>query len=306
MRFQKFVTILLLLVTALLMVQQGKAQEDKAYLCSGTVPIDSVSDTAPFSLKDLVFFGLVDSSAGHVELVNNSTKTIEHYLVIIDLFDSAGEYILSIPIFNVDKGQKIPFDVNLEPWIMANWPGGYFEGIDPKASARKTFFAPFTVLTCPARARISMIRLRYQNNTEYEFSAVPVRTMPILTEASFKDPASFQKWMPLAVSGTIQVDSTGKAHVATIDFQEPEFKTWLQGQISDWRFFPASLDGKSRSGEISFLFMIGDTKDAKGHLNMIREKGMSRTVLVVAAIPPTSSFSRTWVLVVGSQPKMPE
>jgi hypothetical protein len=280
----------------------ARAQQEQDYLCSGKLTIDhAVGAAFPVDFRNLNFYGSVDSSIGHVELVNNSAQTIRYYLVVFELFDSAGKYILSVPVFNTAKNQKVPFTVGFEPWVLVNWPGNYFEPIRPKASARKAFFIPLTALTCPATARISMIQLRYEDGTEFRWSSPPVLTSSILIEAAMVDAEGYGRWMPLTTSGTIRVDSAGRGHLKTSSDQGGEFEHWLEQEISAWKFFPSSVDGRLIPGEIPFLLIFGDTSESRIQLDLLKQKGWHGAILVLAAIPPGSSFGDTWALSAGSQ-----
>jgi hypothetical protein len=287
------------------MTEITRAQDRVEYRCSGHIAVEGTISPAPLGFGDLVFFASVDSSAGHIDLINSGTKGIQYYLVILDLFDSQDKYVLSLPVFNVDRDQNIPFDVDFKPWVLANWPGGHFEDIPARTTAQKVFFVPLATLSCPSKARVSMIRLRFQDKSEYNFAAPTVRTMPALTRAFLNEPTAYERWMPRVAWGTIQVDPAGHGSLQAEDSQDSDFEAWLRDQISGWVFSPSSIDGRLTTGEIPFILIIGNPRIAKAQLENLKTIGRIGPVLVLAAIPPAISFNGSWLLLAGSQPVIP-
>jgi hypothetical protein len=283
-------------------VAVASAQQGVDYLCAGELTIEhSTGPTSPIDFSNFTFFGSVENSAGRVELLNKDSQAIRYYLVIFDLLDSAGKYILSVPVFNVDDDQNVPFNVAFKPWVLANWPGGYFDPIGPKAKAKKTFQIPFTVLTCPTAVRISMVQLRYKDGSEFRASISTVRTPSIVTEATVVDAEGYRRWTAVTTLGIIRVDSMGRGHAEAPNGQSAEFSPWFEREISAWKFFPSSVDGATTAGEIPFLLVVGDLRNVKGQLDLIKEKGQLGAILVLQAIPPGSSFGNAWALSAGGQ-----
>jgi len=292
-----FFCLLFLLVE----IPAARSQEAEDYLCRVHPKVESdMSAVLPIKLVNFTFFGSFEDSVGFVEIVNNATKTIRHYVIVFDLLDSSGNHIVTIPVFNIDKDQHLPFDVGFKDWAVANWPGNYFDPIGPKTKLRKSFLTPLTLLTCPTTARISAIHLRYDDGIEFHSSASDIVTQPIITEPAIGDAAGYQRWVPLATSGTIRIDSTGNASLNTLNTQTGEFERWFGHELTAWKFVPAFNEGRSVSGEIPFLLIIGDpTKLLRAQIESLKQKGEYRAVLVLVAVPPGSTFGDTWAVSAG-------
>jgi hypothetical protein len=285
-----------------LAVLAPRAQEGMDYLCPKELSIDRwVNEASPIEFDKLMFFASVESSMGTIELVNESDRTIQYYLIILELLDSDGKHLLSVPVFNVDSEDNIPFRVAFRPWMSAHFSGGYLEPITAKARARKAFYIPLTMLTCPARARIAMIQLKYGDGTEFRASLASFNTQPVLTEVSPTGAAGYKRWAPLMTVGAIRVDLEGHGHLDTSDYQNPDFVRWLEQQIAKWKFAPSTVKGQAAPGAIPFVMIIGEMSKQRTQLDLLKKKGVSGTLLVLAAVPPESAFGDTWVLFAGGR-----
>jgi hypothetical protein len=293
--------VFLCLVFLLFAILAARSQEAEGYLCRVHPKVESgMSAVLPVDLVNFTFFGSLEDSVGYVEIVNNTTKTIRHYVIVFDLVDSAGNHIVTVPVFNIDKDQHLPFDVGFKDWAVANWPGGHFDPIRPKTKSRKSFLTPLTVLSCPTTARIAVIHLRYDDGTEFHSSSSNIVTQPLITEPAIGDAAGYQHWAPLANYGTIRIDSTGNAHLNKLNNQTGEFEQWFGHELTAWKFVPALNEGKPVSGEIPFVLIIGDpTKLLRAQIESLKEKGEHQAVLVLVAVPPGSSFGNTWAVSAG-------
>ncbi|HLW51809.1 MAG TPA: hypothetical protein VKW06_03110 [Candidatus Angelobacter sp.] len=289
----------LMLVVLLAPPVNAKSQDNPDYLCARELPVENVVRDSPLGAKGLTFFGSVENSAGHIELFNTTSKTIQYYLLLVDLLDSDGTGVLSVPVFNVDKQQKIPFKVNFSSWILSNWPGAYFEPISPGSTARKVFVSPLTTLTCPVKARISAVQIRYSDGTEFRSAPLPLNLPPVLSEASLTRTKECQRWSPLTSSGVIRVDPEGHGQLEMLDFENADLRNWLEAQIVAWKFSPASQNGDPAQGNLPFLLVIGDIRTARSQLDLLKQKGRTGTILLVAVVPPELSSKRAWTLIAG-------
>src|SRR5215471_5524452 len=85
------------------------AQDLSPYLCNDSPAVQVTADL-PVALRWVTLTATADNSGGVVEAVNNSTKAIQQYLIIMQFSDANGKYLFSSPIYTSDKDQNISFD----------------------------------------------------------------------------------------------------------------------------------------------------------------------------------------------------
>jgi hypothetical protein len=142
-----------------------------------------------------------------------------------------------------------------------------------------------------------MVRLKYDDGTEFLSSSSNIVTEPVITELAIGDASDYQHWTPFATSGTIRIDSIGNASLNTLNTQTSEFNRWFGHELTTWKFVPAFNEGRLVSGEIPFLLIIGDpTKLLQPQIESLKQKREYQAILVLVAVPPGSTFGDTWAI----------
>lgn len=274
-----FITLLAVLLSV---ASPSPAQENQTgYLCYGSLPIQAPSEI-PLEFRWLSFDSWIQGSSGGVTVLNKSDKGIQYYVAIIEFSDGDGKYLLSVPVYNVDKkDQSIPLNVAFKPWLLANWPGSYMAPIGRQSESDKTFHSVLSTLTCPKSAHVSMVQLRYDDGTEFKYISptLNLSTAPT-SRLDISDSKGAERWLPLTVSGTLQVDSEGHVRILDLDFAAAGFKKWLEREFSHWSFTPAWTNGAPASTVLPFLFILGDTTNAAVQVDVLKRKGIAGPILI--------------------------
>jgi len=245
-----------------------------------------VSADLPLDFQGLYFESGLDGSNGAVTLLNKSDKGIQYYVAIMEFFDEKENYLISAPVYNVvEEDQTIPLDVPFKPWLQRNWPGGPMAPIAAKSTSRETFNNVLAMLTCPASVRVALIQLRYDDGTGFKYVSPTLRlsTTPG-QKMEIHDPDGAQRWQPLTVVGTLEVDVQGRARILELDAADV-FRKWLQNEFSQWKFVPARVEGKPASSRLPFIFYLGDTTHPWVSVEAMRRRGARGAILVWPTFP---------------------
>ncbi len=271
-----------LLVSLLLAAFSGcGAQELSPYLCDVNLTVRAPANV-PVDLPWAIFTGTAGDSLGKLEIVNKTDKTIQYFLIVMEFVDDKGEYLFSVPVFNVDKDQKIPFNVPFKSWLVANGAGGHKDLISPNSDHGATFNAPLVALTCPASVRISMVQLKYLDQSSFEYVS-PIMNLSTAPSKPIEiaDRKAAQRWAPLTVSGTIEVDAQSHLRVLNLDFNAVGFSKWLEKELVGWRFTAPWIGGKPASVQIPFVLILADTTDPRVEIEAIKRRGVGGTMLLL-------------------------
>lgn len=276
LRYALMITLLLFTVPLL------RAQDEESwYLCNKTLPVIAPTD-APLEFQQVTFDSTFAGSGGGVALVSKSDKAIRYYVIILEFLDADGKYLVSAPVYNVDDtNQSIPFDLPFKPWLKRNWVSWtHMSPVPAKSHSSMYFQITLAMVTCPASSRVSMIQLRYDDNTEFKYisptlniSTTPARAMEI------KDVDGAVRWSPLAVTGMLQIDTDGHAKILELDAGDV-FRRWLQKEFNDWRFIPAWVEARPTTTQLPFVFLLGSTTHALVQVEVMRKKGIRGPILV--------------------------
>ncbi len=274
-----FLMTLLLCTVSLLRAQDQ--QDEPLYLCYGTLPVVAPAD-APLDFQQVFFESGFAGSSGGVAFINKSAKGIRYYVIVMEFMDGEGKYLVSAPVFNVtDEDQSIPFDVPFKPWLKRNWAGGpHMSPIPAKSASDKSFVIALSVLTCPTSARVSMIQLRYDDETEFRYLSptISISTTPA-QPMEISDTEGSLRWSPTVVTGLLQIDVKGRARILELDGADV-FRKWLQKELNGWRFIPAWIEGKPAMTHLPFVFFFGDNTHPWVQVEVMKRKGFNGPFLV--------------------------
>src|SRR5215470_9172844 len=105
------------LIWVLLFLNAAGAAQDLCASCRCPVELSvQQPPNAPVGLGNFRFFA-GGASYGMVNIVSRSEKAVAYYLIVLELFDENGEYLVSAPLFNSDVKGAIPFDVSFKSWL---------------------------------------------------------------------------------------------------------------------------------------------------------------------------------------------
>src|SRR5262249_12347750 len=236
----------------------------------------------PLDFQRSLFESGFQGSDGGVAFVNKSDKGIRYYVIVMEFLDADGKYLVSAPVYNVvDRDQSIPFDIPFKPWLKRNWAErSHMAPIPAKSMSSKSFKITLAMLTCPASVRVSMIQLRYDDDTEFKYvsptlsiSTTPAQAMEI------RNTEGVLKWSPSVVTGMMQIDTNGHARILELDGADV-FREWLQKEFAAWQFIPASVSGRPAATQLPFVFFLGDTTHPMVQIEVMRRKGIHGPILV--------------------------
>ena len=180
---------------------EPSGQDEAVYLCHDTLPILAPAD-APVDFQRVLFESGFQGSDGGVYVVNKADKGIRYYVIVMEFLDADGKYLVSAPVYNVvDGDQSIPFDIPFKPWLKRMLVRTY-DPIPAKSGSSMSFVITLAMLTCPASVRVSMIQLRYDDDTEFKYvspnlniSTTPAQPMEV------KNTDGVLKWSPSVFTG---------------------------------------------------------------------------------------------------------
>jgi len=282
----------LLLIAALLSPGIASSQEGHGYdPCSAELPVAHPPD-APISLQKVNFFTGTDHSYVATDLTNKTGKEIQDYALILELLDSDGHYIVSLAAANTNEPKDLPSDVGLKRWLT----GGDERRIAPHSAAPRTFHSPFLIFTCPASARISMIRLRFSDGSKFKYQTPSLNMPTAPVKLGFDQLADLQRWRHSIVTGILSIDTQGHAQIEHTDLGTPEFREWLENQLPNWRFSTGLNEGRVESQHLQFILVIDDSANLRTQLELMRKKQTPGIVLPIFAERSDSSADARWEL----------
>jgi hypothetical protein len=261
------VRFVFLIGVLLVVVSPGQAQDEFGYFCNGVLPVE-VSASIPLDFQALSFDSGLAGSGGAVTLTNKSDKGVQYYAAIMEFADEKGNWLISAPVYNLDKENRIPLDVPFKLWLLRNRPGSVLSPsgggslvspIAARSSSRIAFNNAFVMLTCPASVQVAMVHVRYDDGTEFKYVSPRLRVSPAPSQSmEIRDIETAQRWSPIAVSGTIQIDAAGQARIIELNAASGEFSRWLKKEFAKWKFTPQWTDGQPTSVQLPFVFFLGD------------------------------------------------
>jgi hypothetical protein len=262
------------------LVRAQDQPDEPLYLCYGMLPIVAPADV-PLDFEQVFFESGFEGSSGGVALVNKSDKGIRYYLIVMEFLDAEGKYLASAPAYNVtDEDQGIPFDVPFKVWLKRNWEGGNLAPIPAKSASSKGFEIALSMLTCPTSVRVSMIQLRYDDDTTFKYVSESLNMSPTPAQAmELSDTEGGLRWSPAVVTGILQIDAKGRARILQVDSADV-FRKWLQKEFNTWRFIPAWVEGKPATTRLPFVFFLGDATHPWVQVDVMKRKGIRGPFLV--------------------------
>ena len=282
-------------VVALVVLMAAEGEELPTPPCSRGLQI-AQPQGSPLAFEDLAFYA--DGAAyGFTYFTNKSAKDIEFYLIVLELLDRDGKYLMSVPIFNVGEKEGSPFEVPFTSWLesLANVYGA---PIPVGTRSQRPFFVQLATLTCPSSARVSMIQLQYTDKTRFKYAAPSVNIPPVLLRAGLRRANEIDSWRGLAITRLLTIDSLGKVSAESTDSAPPALQRWLRQEIANWKFAAALTDAQAVATRLPFVLIIDNDSAAvrNTQLDLMRERGMSEPVIVLGILrsPLTENWELVW------------
>jgi len=288
----------------LVVVSTGQAQDEFGYFCNGILPVE-VSADIPLDFQGIYFDSTLGGSGGGVTLINKSDKGVQYYVAIMEFADEKGNWLISAPVYNLDKKDQIPLDVPFKPWLLWNRPGvvlppsgtgSPFSPIAARSSSRVAFANVFVMLTCPASVQVAMVHVRYDDGTEFKYVSPHLRVSPTPSQSmEITDVETAQRWSPIAISGTIQIGAEGQARIIELNAASGEFSRWLKKEFAKWKFTPLWADGQPTSVQLPFVFFLGDVSEQESLAlaASVKRRGAQGPMLVWPSFPLNVSKNRS-------------
>jgi hypothetical protein len=233
-------------------------------------------------------------SHGSLELVNKSNEIIEYYLIVVELLNEHGNYILSVPVLNESRDRSIPFKTAFEPWLQTS-AADYFEPVAPHETVRKPFFSQLATPKCPTSARIALIFVRFSDGKEQRYGDWP-EIPPALIQPFFSTTAKLEDWSGRVVQVDLALNASGGAKLEKSSLNVPGFNDWLKTEVANWKFTPGFKEGKPAPIHLPVLLFIGTSvKPTEMHDPLTQ----ADAVLVISVAPPELSLNGEWQIFYG-------
>jgi len=153
--------------------------------------------------------------------------------------------------------------------------------IAAKSSAHERFNNVFSMLTCPTYVRVGMVLLTYDDGAQFTYASPDLRISATPSERmEISDTEAARHWLPVTVSGTMQIDADGHVRILTLDSAPDDLSAWLKNEFARWKFTPAVALGKPITVQFPFMFFLGDTTHDWVQVELIRRRGAHGPMLV--------------------------
>lgn len=242
--------------------------------------------SAPIAISDLHLTTNHESSGLQFDALNMGTKPVTGILMIIELQDTRGNNMLSIPVYTLDAISVKPLDMSLGPWLRVHDELKLMTGILPGSKLTIVGWSPAILTKCPSAAKAYLLDLETADGSIVRNKTLGWQIDPVLTEANYIKP-SFSRGRPVRLSATIGVDPQGKGSVERTD-AVGQVDMWLRTIVKSWKFSPAIEDGRSRQGEVSILLRVDE--DAKSYAEPFWfQSGQEPTTVILVRITASDS-----------------
>jgi hypothetical protein len=125
-----------------------------------------------------------------------------------------------------------------------------------------------------------MVQLKYADGTEFNYVSPSLRVSPTPADhLEIRDTETARGWLPTSVSGTVEIDLKGDVRIVDLEGSR-EFRKWLEKEVENWKFTPASIDGKPVSVRLPFLLLLGKTTHNLTIVESMRRRGIRGPLFV--------------------------
>ncbi len=301
-RLNKFWTLTLLCCSS-----AGLWAQNSGYWCD-RVTVRVEPSELPIRIEHLSFASQMIESFVGLSVINTDRRAIRDYLILIELFDKEGKYLLTIPFFteNTETGET-PFPITFKRWLYGH-SNSIVSPLEP--SSEKVIFgdSPVVAFSCPVSARIALADFRYEDGTVVSYSPHKLTLDPIIAWAPLAD-LSLSEQLPTFAIARLAVDANGNASLADLDPKSAELFGVLSNQIAGWITSPPLVNGERISTSLTSLMYIEDVgrngtmtpvpPEFRQQMARLKEAGVP-ALIAIHAYRATPRAKR-WIVIAGSQ-----
>jgi hypothetical protein len=247
---------------------------------------------------------VAESATGELTLINRSGQKILWYLIIIDFTQGEANEHFSIPLFNVNLSGETPIDFRYMSWVKAHgnpWGNPLIPGKETQIS----FSSPEALATCPTGAKLSVVKLKYENGTVFDYESPALNLTPMLLAAPLRDLQGLVKRNPTSVAGSLHVNVEGHVDmIYGLTDSDSEMSSFLDDLVKDWIFAPAVIAGTTTDGRLDFIFSIGDLPPEWNQLKFRALSKRKSWVIPIHILPPSNThpdIRKTWSVAIGGR-----
>lgn len=268
--------------------------------------IPLATPSAPVRFNQLDFESSATYSEARVNVFNPDRRRIAHYLILIEMFDRDGKYLLTVPLFDiVRKTLESPFAVTFTRWLYGHQNST--ETLGPQSEATLDGTTPQVMFVCPTSARVSQVDLMYSTGDAFHYSSPDLNLDPIIAWAPLSD-RKLSRWAPFFATGTIVIDSDGHGRLADFTHASTELLQLMQQQLDRWLFSKPLLNGKLAQAELTLMLCLEDVREGGGpqplpdeyldQMPLLKARGVFAPIVIVHAYR-THDQAKNWVVTAG-------
>jgi hypothetical protein len=280
--------------------------QNSGYWCD-RVSVRVEPSELPVRIEHLSFASQGIESYAGLTVVNTEKKGVRDYLILIELFNKEGKYLLTMPFFteSAETGET-PFPIAFNRWLYGH-SHSIVSPLEPLAEEVIFGDSPVVTFSCPASARITLADFRYVDGTVASYAPHKLTLDPIIAWAPISTP-SLSQWLPTFLRAKLAVDSNGNASLTDLDPKSPELFGVLSKEVAGWIVSPPLVNGERSSADLTSLIYIEDVgrngtmtpvpPEFPQQMSLLKNAGVP-ALIAIHAYRATPRAKR-WIVVAGS------
>jgi len=275
---------------ALLLVSCLYAKPVSLNDCDSRLSLASPLPRNVAEVSDLSYTVQLPASRLEFSFKNNGTKAIVRVFMLIELVDMQQQSLFTMTLHAYKRGAP--------GWPTDAPPSGIQldRPLNSGETERWWISSPLLALSCPASTRATMIRIQFEDGSEYRYTSSEARQQPQAIDASHADLRGMPLQRPLQLVATLRIDTNGRAHVTHVDRVGANIEKWLQGVVDQWEFLPQLEAGVPSSGDLNVLFRIHESVSA--HYPVPEFLPQTSPFEIIDVIP-TKQNDHSWQVLIG-------
>ena len=249
-------------------------------------------------------FATSSYASAEIGVVNVSLKPIIAMQLTFEYYGERGERIGDIVGAVIAKQVPEPQAFEIGKRMTAGGTALIANILQPGDTASVGGLGTFTILTCPARAKLTAALLWFSDGTSLDWSAPDARLDPEPNELNLnKLPGCLLQHGVRSLYLALELDREGR--VASVEHAAASASPKVvcdTSEISKWKFRPALQDGNPIASTIPILFRVHDASELpRDTWDHVSPGEVPHRLVVVDALPPARGKS-AWRVFFGGEP----
>lgn len=287
------------LLTSQLTLSVARGQTTPFYTCfEDNLSLAVEAESLPVRVTKLGFLtGTEGKSASLIRVHIEKEKPVAALAMAIEFADKAGQQLTTIAYIAATNDVRETF----KPLIHSDYHEELSKPIQRGETIPIQSFTNIATGECAASAKLVYLNLLYLDASTFLWSAPGWTFGPLprhLPKASLViDPAFVSR--PMNFKATMEISPQGRvSRFSTEETVDPRLFQQLRDQVSDWTFFPATVDGSSVIGQVQILFRITPYHTSPAALTLADIVRPS----VIVHLTQDKDRSQEWTLMYGIRP----